>query len=180
MKLTRFADIPKFTQWGSWECNFQFDEAVAWVDKHGVDLSPDFQRGHVWTEEQQTAWIEFFLRGGKTSRVIYFNSPSWQGWEKKRDYDEFVIVDGLQRYTSIKRFVAGEIKAFGSYIHEFTDHMRGTQSVLLNVNDLQTRHEVLRWYLEMNTGGTPHTEPELDSVRALLREETRRRLKGKA
>jgi hypothetical protein len=37
------------------------------------------------------------------------------------------------------------------------------------VNDLKTEAEVLRWYLEINAGGTPHTEEELDKVRKMLK-----------
>ena len=32
------------------------------VSEMGLQLNPDFQRGHVWTEEQQIAWIEYHLR----------------------------------------------------------------------------------------------------------------------
>ena len=45
------------------------------------------------------------------------------------------------------------------------------------VNDLQTREEVLQWYLELNSAGTPHSKEELDRVKALL---ARERDSGKA
>ena len=32
----------------------------------GLQFNPDFQRGHVWTEGQQIAFMEFLLKGGKT------------------------------------------------------------------------------------------------------------------
>lgn len=56
-------------------------------------------------ENQQTKYIEFLLRGGKSANVIYFNKPSWQGFE---------------------------------------------------------------WYIDLNTGGTPHTEEEINKVKELL------------
>ena len=69
-KITRFRDIPSFTRDGSWQCDFDFVYLLQFIDEHikeyNLQLNPDFQRGHVWTEEQQIAWIEFFLRGGKT------------------------------------------------------------------------------------------------------------------
>jgi len=43
----------------------------------------------------------------------------------------------------------------------------------LNVNNLKTKAEVLRWYLEMNTGGVVHTQDEVDKARALLEYEER-------
>ena len=39
---------------------------------------------------------------------------------------------------------------------------------VFHVNDLKTRAEVLKWYLEMNTGGTPHTSDEISKVRDML------------
>lgn len=134
-------------------------------------MTPDFQRGHVWTEKQQWAYVEFLLRGGNSGRDLYFNCPSWHNQVPEGAYNEYVCVDGLQRITANRRFINGEIKAFGSYFSEYTDSLRLTQNtVRVHINDLKTRRDVLQWYLEMNAGGTPHTNKELQRVRALLEE----------
>jgi len=173
-KITRYQDIPQFTRWGQWEADFSVDRVIVnvdeWVAEQGLQLNPDFQRGHVWTRKQQIAYLEFFLRGGKTARVIYFNKPSWHN-RAKTDYDDFVIVDGLQRLTAFRAFVNNEFKVFGSYCREFTDSLRMHQTVKININDLQSKAEVLQWYLEFNTGGTVHTSAEINKVKALLRAE---------
>ena len=76
----KLKDIKKFIsdEYG-YEINIGFsyiEKALEdYVENYKLDLNPDFQRGHVWTEEQQTAYMEFLLKGGKTSRVIYFNCP---------------------------------------------------------------------------------------------------------
>lgn len=86
-KITRFRDVPQVTSCGQWECDFTPDRLVAqvdeWVREDGLDLNPDFQRGHVWTPSQQAAFVEFFLRGGKTARVLYFNNPQWRTAAKR-------------------------------------------------------------------------------------------------
>ena len=41
----------------------------------------------------------------------------------------------------------------------------------MNVNDLPSRGAVLRWYIELNSGGTPHSDAEIGRVRALLEQE---------
>ena len=169
VKHTRFEDIPRFITFGHWECDFRPNEVIEFVEKHQVDMNPDFQRGHVWTEAQQIAWVEFYLRGGKTGRVLYFNCPSWQ--KSNHNYDEFVIVDGKQRYEALRRFVQDEIEVFGSRYSEFTDCVRVHHSIKININDLPTRRDVLRWYLEMNSGGTPHAQSELSRVKQLLEAE---------
>jgi hypothetical protein len=46
-----------------------------------------------------------------------------------------------------------------------------TNNIIWHVNDLKTREEVLIWYLEMNSGGTPHTKEELDRVKRMLEKE---------
>jgi uncharacterized protein with ParB-like and HNH nuclease domain len=178
VKHTRFRDIPQFTRAGSWECSYSIVSALHFIDnKTGdvnkpIDLNPDFQREHVWTPAQQIAWLEFFLRGGKTGRVLYFNCPDWHN-TPTTDYNDFVVVDGKQRIQALRRFVGNEIKAFGSYFREYTDNPRVVSDVLININDLQTKAAVLQWYLEMNAGGTPHSPAEIQRVRKLLAKEKR-------
>lgn len=62
--MPRFADIKQFTREGSWECDFGINDVWTFIDRQltygdTVDLDPDFQRPHRWTEAQQIAWIEF-------------------------------------------------------------------------------------------------------------------------
>lgn len=173
--IRRFQDIPRLTENGQWECDFPPDRLIKFVDEnaadHGLQLCPDFQRGHVWTEAQQVAFVEFFLRGGKTGRVVYLNDPNWQFSHGPTDYADFVVVDGLQRLTAFRRFLADEFRAFGSLRSEFTDNIRLTNTMKVNINTLPTRAAVLQWYLEMNAGGTPHADAEIERVRGLLRAE---------
>lgn len=44
--------------------------------------------------------------------------------------------------------------------------------LLLNINDLKTKKEVLQWYVEMNENGTPHTSQEIEKVKTMLKEES--------
>jgi len=140
------------------------------IEESGLELEPDFQRGHVWTPKQKTAFVEFKLRGGRSGREIYMNHTRWGngasgGW--------YVLVDGLQRITTMLEFLRGEVKAFGYTLEQFRDHdilersMEHHLSFRINVNDLKTREEVLKWYLEMNTGGTPHSPEEIARVKKL-------------
>lgn len=174
MKLTKFKDIPQFTRDGNYQVDMDIRRIPEWIANEqremGLQLNPDFQRGHVWTEEQQIAWLEFFLKGGKSGNVVYFNCPSWHYNVNKGDYNEYVCVDGLQRLTAICRFVNNEIKVFGSYFNEYEDpRVAGRYTLKINVNDLKTEKEVLQWYIDMNIGGTPHTIEEIKRVRKMLR-----------
>lgn len=172
-RITRFADIPRFTREGSYAVDYPIDSLVKWIEDEqaevGLQLNPDFQRGHVWTEDQQIAYMEFFLRGGKTGRTIYFNCPSWHRSVPKGDYDEYVCVDGLQRVTAIMRFIHNEIRVFGSLYSEYTDSPRIVHDTIrVNINDLKSKREVLQWYIDMNSGGTPHTNDEIERVKRIM------------
>lgn len=173
MKITRFRDIPSFTDCGHYAVDYPLHYLVKYikeeVETQGLQLCPEFQRGHVWTNEQQTAYMEFLLRGGKTGRDIYFNYPSWHHSVPAGAYNDYVCVDGLQRITAITRFIQNDIKVFGSYFEEFEDSPRIiTDTIRIHVNDLKTYQEVLQWYIEMNAGGTPHTSEEIARVQKLL------------
>jgi hypothetical protein len=87
-----------------------------------------------------------------------------------------VLVDGKQRLTAVRRFIADELLVFGGQrLSEFADNAQFLRSLgsglKFHVNHLPTRAAVLTWYLELNTGGTPHAEDEIARVRALLAQE---------
>ena len=96
--------------------------------------------------------------GGRFTSTVPLGIRRWQ----------FVCVDGLQRLTAIRRFLQNEIPVFGSKYSEYTDSLRSSTTVRVHVNDLKSREEVLRWYLEMNAGGTPHSKKEIQRVKDLL------------
>lgn len=176
-KIIRFKDIPQFTSDGSYQVNYPITSLVKYIEEEvetmGLQLNPDFQRGHIWTEEQQIAWVEYHLRGGKSGNTIYLNNPFQHSVRKPRtgEYSDYVCVDGLQRLTAAQRFIHNEIKVFGSYYKEFEDRIRVLpQMMILNVNDLKTKKEVLQWYIDMNAGGTPHTLEEIQKVRDMINE----------
>lgn len=175
-RYTRFQDIPQFTRDGNYAVNvsWRFLENTLrdWAEGQGMDMDPDYQREHVWTEEQQVAYCEFILRGGKSGRDIRWNCPSWQHRGAKGPIE---LVDGKQRLTAVRRFLTDGIRVFGSLCSEFGDQPDFIRhSFVFIVNDLQTRAEVLDWYLGLNAGGTPHTPEEIARVRAMLREELKK------
>ena len=82
-----------------------------------------------------------------------------------------MCVDGLQRITVARRFIHNKIKVFDSYYEEFEDRIRVLQqTIFVNVNDLKTEKEVLQWYIDMNSGGTPHTSDEIERVKMMIQE----------
>lgn len=170
----KWDEIPKFKEFGIINpINFGFVSYVDFVngqiEKYNLQLNPDFQRGHVWTQDQQEKYIEFILRGGKTGRDFYFN------WNKKTN--EYACVDGLQRTTAFMKFVNGEIKVFDQYFDEFGFTKMETGGnplpefrVNVYINYLEGKKEILEWYFDMNAGGTPHTSDEIKRIKKMIQE----------
>ena len=165
-------DIPQFTRTPCYTVNMGINKYLkSWIDDHtlnmGLQLNPDFQRGYVWNKKQKIKYLEFLLMGGSSARDIYFNCPGWmKDWK-----GDFVCVDGLQRLTAILEFFENKFAIFGNYYSNEIEIGSFDPNVIIHVNDLQTKKEVLKWYLEFNSGGTVHTEAELDKVRKMIEEE---------
>lgn len=169
MKITQFRDIPQFISSGKYVVTVSWNYLENWLEEiPELNLNPDFQRGHVWTRDKQVKYVEFILRGGQSSKDIYWNHPNWMS-----DISgELLLVDGKQRLEAVRAFMRDEIKAFKSKFSEYTDRIRTSEHFFIfHINDLKTRAEVLQWYLDLNSGGVVHTEDELNRVRELLAKE---------
>ncbi len=143
-------------------------------DDYQLDLNPDFQRGHVWTQDQKERYVEHLLMGGQSGKDIYFNAPGWDAGFIEPG--KMVCVDGLQRITAAQGFMMGEIKAFNHYINQFGE--QGQQEYVkryignrcwfnLHIGSFIKQSEILNWYIMFNSGGTPHNQEEIDRVRKL-------------
>jgi len=170
MKYTKFDDIPQITQ-ANYRVNVSWKylefQLAHFKEGYGLELEPDFQRAHVWTEDQQIAYIEWVLRGGRSGRDILWNCKVWRSGGKA----PVVLVDGLQRITAVQRFLHNEIPAFGTLYNDYEDNLRlVTSDFVFYVNDLKTTEQVLQWYIDINAGGTQHSDEEIEKVKAMLAE----------
>jgi len=131
-------------------------------------MNPEWQRGHVWTQEQQIRFMEFMLMGGTTGMDIYFNCSSWQG-----AYDTPVfVVDGLQRLTAAMAFVRNEIPAFGTYRKDYKGKLRSLSHnrFRFNMLCLKSKRELLNLYIMFNSGGVIHKPEEIERIKKMLEE----------
>jgi len=135
-----------------------------YITEHNLQMNPDFQRGHVWNEEQKIAYIEYIMQGGTSGRQIYFNHPGWMNSFK----GEFVLVDGLQRVSAVLDFLNNKIRVFGKYLNEYEGRLNSDWYFDFNIAKIQKRIDVLKWYYFMNVGGTPHSEEEIKKVKGMI------------
>ncbi len=141
----------------------------------GLELDPDYQRGHVWLPEQRSRFMEYLLRGGSANLQLQWNHPLWNEQNVVTDLPhQMQLVDGKQRLETIRRFMRGEVLAFGlpvtSFIGTSFDPNRlGTFRISMNVHSITLRAELLKFYLALNEGGVVHTADELARVHKLLK-----------
>ena len=132
-----------------------------------LEINPDFQRGNIWTKKQQVNYLEYLFKNPTSGKEIYFNHPNWMSsWE-----GDFVLVDGLQRLTSILDFLNNKIPVYKTYYKDYEDRLPISLDLIFNIATLKTRKEVLQWYLDFNTGGTIHSEEEIKKVKELIKKE---------
>ena len=162
----------------NFHCGFNYLET--WIQGEseycadGIDFTPDFQRGHVWTEQQQVYFLENVLRRivDESGLTIRFNNPAWREVDLNGDLPEqTVCVDGLQRLTAIRKFIKGELTVFGIKHDDLPIRviLRDLR-IVIQMYDFQNKKDLLQFYLDINSGGTAHTEVELNRVRALMKE----------
>jgi hypothetical protein len=128
---------------------------------------PPFQRDHVWTTEQEIAFLNSARRGlplgTYTFNTTVGMSEARRVDENGREYffADLWLLDGMQRLTALQRFFDGEYPVAGSYwadLDEVTKrcflsnvHFTGYETKI--VDEMEMRHI----YDAMNFGGTAHT-----------------------
>jgi len=74
----KYKDIDKFPI-SAYSCNIPLAHLKKKVEEWEnekmapLEMNPDFQRGHVWNDEQRSKYVEYILRGGQ-SACIYIGS----------------------------------------------------------------------------------------------------------
>src|SRR4051812_4439293 len=100
--MPTYDDIPQFTRGANYAVDVSWEYLAEYylsaVTEYGLDVNPNFQRGHVWTATQKIRYVEYILQGGKSGKVIYTNCPTWHYGHVGEDHPEgwYVLVDGKQ------------------------------------------------------------------------------------
>lgn len=138
------------------------------------ELEPDFQRGHVWTVAQRVAFVESMIRKTAPNRIM-FNCPGWSSRTAgSGDIPDNTLqcIDGLQRLTTLRMFLAGEFSVFGdaklsAEALKGSPFDLGRARIQMAFYEFDNRADLLALYLDLNEGGTVHSHAELARVRAL-------------
>jgi hypothetical protein len=144
------------------------------------NLTPDYQRGAVWTKDQQSKFIGHLLEGGQAPLLFVqrYDSPTNAPAGHKKDYYDLPVevIDGQQRIRAILAWMANEIPAEVAdgrlFWYRDTNEIdrRCLPHAKIAILDIP-RKERLEFYLKINNGGTIHTAEEINKVRELLAKE---------
>lgn len=140
-----------------------------WIEQDNLLLRPEFQRNFVWNKKQQSLLIESLMLKIPIP-AFYFDEDA---------YGHRTVIDGMQRLTTIYRFVTGTFKLRGlQYLKEcegcsFSDldwkYQSRIEETQLAVNILDAKcpsmvkFDVFR---RINTGGVPLNPQEVRNIMA--------------
>ncbi|MFJ5090298.1 DUF262 domain-containing protein [Streptomyces sp. NPDC088674] len=141
------------------------------IRRNTIDLAPDFQRrAGIWTQQAQSRLIE--------SLLLRITLPTLYAAEGEND--TWAIVDGVQRLSTIARFVAPEtigsqpLRLTGlEYLRDYDDctfedlpgrlqtRIEETELVVLLIRRGTPEEVKFNIFARINTGGRPLTRQEL-------------------
>ena len=124
-----------------------------------LTIQPEYQRNYIYADgKRDVAVIESILKGYPLG-IIYFN---------KTDDEQFEVLDGQQRITSIGRFVTNKfaIKDDNDMQQYFSSLAPEIQKTILKTNLLiyeceGTEPEIKQWFKTINIVGIPLNNQEL-------------------
>lgn len=126
-----------------------------------LTIQPEYQRNYIYNDgKKDVAVIESLLKGYPLG-LIYFNQP-------KAGEDEFEILDGQQRITSIGRFhkdlfvvkdERGNEQYFSSLSEDQKNLILDTELLIYDCHG--TEDEIKEWFKTINISGVELTDQEL-------------------
>lgn len=124
-----------------------------------LTIQPEYQRNYIYADEgMEAAVIESVLKGYPLG-LIYF---------KKKSEDEFEVLDGQQRITSIGRFLLNKfaIKDANTHKQYFNGMAKDKKTKILETKLLiyeceGTESEIREWFKTINIAGIPLNPQEL-------------------
>jgi uncharacterized protein with ParB-like and HNH nuclease domain len=111
------------------------------LDPQELELSPDYQRNFVWTSKQKSQLIESILI--KIPLPIFYIDG--------RDEDKWIVIDGLQRLTTIFTYIDNDFKLVNL---EFLKNLNGKKFKQLE-RKFQRRIEDFQLFCNFVRPGTP-------------------------
>lgn len=141
-----------------WYSNTTISSLLHKMFYFGCDMNPEYQRGNVWTVEQEEKLIDSIFKQINIGAFVFVEKD----WACNGDVvdDMYEILDGKQRLTAILHFVEGKIKYNGLCYHEMSRYnqffFEDTQILMgeLKFRDGYDKKKVLENFIRLNECGS--------------------------
>lgn len=146
----------------------------AMSNKHGIDLDPEYQRGNVWTQEQKVDLIDSIFKNIDIGKFTIIKRPWGDDPTTPLTPKLYEMLDGKQRLTAIWEFYCGRFQYKGKYFYELHPRDRShfkNYSISYAETQPLTNEQKYRYFLKLNTTGTPISQEHLDRVYKMWLEE---------
>ena len=135
----------------------------------GVDMSPDYQRGFVWTDDDREALIDSIFKNIDIGKFVFVERP-FEGVESPG----YEILDGKQRLSAIVDYFLNKYPYKGVYYNELCTAdkywFRNRMVSVAKVREDITEEQKLKYFLMLNTTGHVMDKKHLERVETRLRE----------
>ena len=164
-----FESIPRFEEDEDIFLNFSQRDVSSLLHtfyQPGIDLDTDYQRGLVWTPDQEVDLIRSIFKNIDIGKFVLI----------KRKFSEelthyYEMLDGKQRVTALCRFFEGRFeyrnKTF-QQLHPFDQaHLKGFPISCAECDEL-TNEQKYRYFIKLNTAGQAIDLDHIEKVKVLL------------
>jgi len=148
------------------QLNSTINSLLHMVYEAGVDFDVDYQRDHVWTEDDKIALIDSIFNNIEIGKFMFVQRNfSVEG-------KLYEIIDGKQRLTALCDFYEDRFKYKGQYfseLHPLDKHAFDDHPITYGYLITPTREMILDTFIKLNTNGRPMENKDIDNAKKLLK-----------
>ncbi len=140
------------------------------TSSYGIDLNPDYQRGNVWNETQKVALVDSIFKNIDIGKFTIIKRKWGDDPNVPQTPFMYEMLDGKQRLTALFEFRMSMFKYRGMFYHQMhprdRNHFKHFPVSCAETEPL-TNEQKYRYFLKLNTCGTPVDKTHLRKVREL-------------
>jgi hypothetical protein len=148
-----------------------------YFNKHGIDFEPEYQRGNVWSLEKKVELIDSIFKNVDIGKFAVISRPWGPDGNKPLTPKLWEMLDGKQRLTAIIDFFTNQFSYKGKYYDDLSPHDRyhfKHYSAAIAETENLTKAQKYRYFLKLNTTGTPQDPEHMKKVTDMLAKEMKK------
>ena len=135
---------------------------------HGIDMSPDYQRGNVWGLEDKVKLIDSIFNNVDIGKFTFIKLPF------KSESPAYEILDGKQRITALVEFLENRFQYKGIFYKDLSltdqDHFDGYCISYAETSENITQKQKYKYFLKLNVSGHVQSKEHIEYVQKLYDE----------